>query len=184
MTTKNKKKKPSWVDVKKIVGRFEKKQLVDLVGDLYRLSSDNQDFFHARFSIGTDPLKSYKTIIQNAIHPYLEEHEVLDIDRANDAVENYSKAIDNPSGEAELMLFYVECGNDFTLSYGDIDEEFYDSLISMYEKAIDTIIDMPPSEQKPLKKRLYETMTSASGIGWGYYDELKSLFYNAFPENK
>ncbi|MDM8515932.1 DUF6155 family protein [Desulfobacterales bacterium HSG16] len=184
MPIKNKKNKPSWVDVKKNVNCFEKKQLVDLVGDLYHLSSDNKDFFHVRFSIGDEPLKSYKQIIQHAMHPYLEGHEELDLDRADDAIEKYSKAIDNPGGEAELMIFYVECGNNFTLSYGYIDEEIYDSLISMYEKAIETVIEMPESEQKPFKKRLYEITTSASGIGWGYSDELDRLFYSSFPQDK
>ncbi len=55
-------------------------------------------------------------IIQNSIHPYLEDHETLDIKKANDAVNRYSKAVDNPIGEAELRVFYVECGNNFTLS--------------------------------------------------------------------
>ena len=184
MSKKNKQKKSSWIDVKKIVSRYEKKQLIDLIGDLYRFSTDNKDFFHTRFSIGDDLLKPYKHIIQNAIHPCLEEHEVLDIDRADDAITSYSKAIDNPAGEAELMIFYVECGNNFTLDYGDIDDEFYDSLISMYKNAIDTILEMHKCEQEPIKRRLSEVLTSSSGIGWGYPEELSKLFYNAFPEEK
>jgi len=179
MTRKNK-KTSSWTDVKKIINSFDKKELIGLVGDLYRLSTANKDFFHARLSIGVDPLKSYKRIIQNAIHPYLEDNETLDIERANDAIKHYSKAIDDPRGEAELMTFYVECGNNFTLSYGDIDEDFYDSLLSMYEKAIDIIIELPVNEQKAFIERLHEVMTSASGIGWGYYDGLCALYYKAF----
>jgi len=31
------------------------------------------------------------------------------------------------------MVFFVECGNNFTLSYGDIDDDFYDSVLLMYE---------------------------------------------------
>ena len=178
-----KKKEPCWNDVEIIINHFDKKHLMDLLCDLYCLSSNNKDFFHTRFSIGEDPLSPYKLIIQNAIHPYLEDNESLDIERANDAISQYSKAVDNPSGEADLRIFYVECGNNFTLSYGDIDEDFYDSLLEMYDYAIETVLELPVKEQNAFKTRLYEIMKSASGIGWGYYDGLCDLYYKAFPED-
>ena len=122
--------------------------------------------FLTRFSLDKDPLESYKRIIQGAIHPYLEDNEVLDIETANEAIKSYSKAVDNPQGKAELMIFYVECGNNFTLSYGDIDENFYDSVLDMYELAIETVQELPIDNQKDFRERLYEIMESGSGIGW------------------
>lgn len=64
-----------------------------------------------RFSIVDDPLFPYKSIIQDSLHPCLEENETIDFERANDAISQYLKAVDNPCGEAELRIFYVECGN-------------------------------------------------------------------------
>ncbi len=184
MTRKKKKKGSCWNDIKTIIHSYENDQLMDLLCDLYRLSSDNKVFFQTRFSTGDDPLSHYKRIIQDSIHPYLEDNESLDIARANDAVCRYSKAVDNPSGEAELRIFYVECGNNFTLSYGDIDDDdFYDSLLKMYESAIETVLELPEKIQSTQKMRLYEVMKSASGIGWGYYDGLCNLYYVAFPED-
>ncbi len=178
---RKKKKSPSWIDIKRIINSFEKKQLVELTGDLYRLSTINKDFLHARFSLGEDPLEPYKRIIQNGIHPYLEGNETLDIQSATEAISHFSKAIDDAKGEAELMVFFVECGNNFTLSYGDIDEDFYDSLLSMYEKALETVFELPIKEQKTFRDRLHEVMVSASDIGWGYHDGLCDLYYKAFP---
>ncbi|MBC8176377.1 MAG: hypothetical protein H8E19_03155 [Deltaproteobacteria bacterium] len=180
---RKKKKTPSWFEVKKHITGFNNGQLLDLIGDLYRLSVNNKEFSHARFSLSEDPLKSYKRIIQDAIHPYLEDNETLDIDRAEDAIKRYSKAIDDVKGEAELMVFFVECGNNFTLSYGDIDDDFYDSVLLMYEKAIQNVTELSPGEQKVFKKRLHEIMDSASGIGWGYYDGLRELYYESFPDD-
>ena len=34
------------------------------------------------------------------------------------------------------MLYYVEMGVQFTNAYGDIDEAFYNSMESMYERAV------------------------------------------------
>jgi len=180
---KKKKKTPSWLEVKREIKDFNKDQLMELLGDLYRLSSENKKFFYTRFSLSEDPLEPYKRIIQDAVHPYLEENEILDLEYAEDAISRYSKAIDDVKGEAELMFFFVECGNNFTLSYGDIDDEFYDSMLTMYEKAIATVSELPVKEQKAFKERLRTIMESASGIGWGYHDGLCDLYYKTFPED-
>lgn len=183
LMAKKKKKNPSWIDVKKIITNLDIDKLVELIGDLYRLSENNKEFFHTRFSLKENLLESYKRIIQDAMHPCLEDNETLEIGRAEDAIKRYSKAIDDVKGETELMVFFVECGNNFTLSYGDIDEEFYDSVIGMYEKAIQNVKELSPIEQKAFKKRLYEIIDSASGIGWGYHDGLCELYYESFPDD-
>ncbi len=38
------------------------------------------------------------------------------------------------------MLYYVACGNDFTLEFGDIDEPFYKSMESMFARLVETLI--------------------------------------------
>ena len=64
MTRKKRAKKPCWKDVEKRISKFEKTQFTELIRDLYGLSSENKDFFLTRFSIGEDPLATYKKIIQ------------------------------------------------------------------------------------------------------------------------
>ena len=183
LMAKNKKKNPSWIEVKREIKGFNKEQLIKLLGELYRFSSDNKDFFNTRFSLSDDPLKPYKRIIQDAVHPYLEDNEVLDLERAQKAIYRYSKAIDDVKGKAELLIFFVECGNNFTLSYGDIDEDFYDSMLTMYEKAIVAVSDLPLKEQNAFKERLLKIRESALGIGWGYHDGLCNLYCTTFPED-
>ena len=178
-----KKKTPSWIDVKRNIKSFNNAKLLELIGDLYRLSENNKEFFNTRFSLSENPLESYKRIIQDAIHPYLEDNETLDIGSAEDAIKQYSKAIDDVKGETELMVFFVECGINFTLSYGEIDDDFYDSVLLMYEKAIQNVTELSPIEQKVYKERLHEIMDSASGIGWGYHDGLCELYYESFPDD-
>jgi len=180
---KAKKKTPSWMDVKRKIKGLNEKQLIELLGDLYRLSIENKEFFNTRFSLIDDTLKPYKRVIQDAVYPSLEDNEVWDLERAENAILRYSKSTDDVKGEAELLIFFVECGNDFTLSYGDIDGEFYDSMLTMYEKAILAVSDLPVKEQNPFKERLRDIMDSSSGIGWGYHDGLCDLYFKAFPED-
>lgn len=181
MMARKKNKNPSWTDVKRKIKDLNREQLIDLIGDLYRLSTGNKEFFNTRFSLSDDPLQPYKRIIQDAVHPYLEDSEVMDLDLAKDAILRYTKAIDDVKGEAELLVFFVECGNNFTLNYGDIDLEFYDSMLTMYEKAILAVSEIQVEEQNAFKIRLREIMDSLSGIGWGYHDGLCELYFKAFP---
>lgn len=180
---RKKKKTVSWTDVNRSLNKFDNNQLIDLIGDLYHLSENNKVFFHTRFSLNEDPLEHYKKIIRGAIHPYLEDGETLDIGIAEGAIERYSKAANDIIGETELMIFFIESGNNFTLSYGDIDDEFYDSLLLMYEKAIQNVRELSLKDQKEFENRLFEIMNSASGIGWGYYDGLRDLYHEAFTDD-
>ena len=40
---------------------------------------------------------------------------------------------------AELMLFYVECGIEFTNMHGDVDEALYSSIASMFSDFVDVL---------------------------------------------
>lgn len=182
MASKKKPQESSWKEIEDIISQFEKAQLIGLIRDLYRLSSDNKNFFITRFSIGDNPLSEYKKIIQNSVNPSLEDGERWNIKKANEAINRYLKTVDNPVGEAELRVFYVECGNNFTLSYGDIDEDFYAAMLEMYEYAIETVLELRAKERDEFKNRLQNIMESAKGIGWGYYDGLCDLYFQAFPE--
>ena len=178
---KVKSKKPTWIDVKRSIKRFEPSQLIELVNDLYQLSVENKTFLHARFSNEGDSLNKYKKIILNSLYPdVMDENDNFDFDKAEKAIKDYAKATGSDESTTNLMIYYVECGNKFTLDYGDIDENFYDALIEMCEKAIKYVLKMPKKEQEPFRTRLKKIMESAAGIGWGYYDDLCHLYYEAF----
>jgi hypothetical protein len=174
-------KKSSWIDVKRSIGRLERNQLVDLVKDLYRLSEENKTFLHARCLAGSDALKRYKKTIRNSIYTdVMDEDDNQGFDLADKAVKDYAKATGDDSGIADLMIYYVECGNKLTLEYGDINEFFYDALVEMYQKAIQKVCNLPKTRQEPFRIRLKKIMTSSDGIGWGYHDDLRHFYYEAF----
>ncbi|NQS98485.1 MAG: hypothetical protein HQ591_08530 [candidate division Zixibacteria bacterium] len=175
-------KPPTWTDLKKVVNDLDHSQMVDLIRDLYRLSNSNSDFLHTRFSMGKDPIGPYKEIIKHAMYPEYEERETIEISRARKAISDYSKASDDLKSKIDLMIFFVECGNRFTLDYGDIDEEFYTSLCRMYYKAAENVLLLPEQEQKEFHQRLKRIMESSLGMGWGYHDDLCDTYYEAFPD--
>ena len=176
----------TWSEVKLKVAEMSHKDLVKLIGDLYRLSRENQAFLRARFSVGQDPLAPYKKTIEKCMYPnvYSDKPVQVHISEAKKAISGYSKAIGDKVGEAELMTFFVECGNSFTVDYGDMDEDFYYALESMYRRAIDNVLNLPQEQRDDFQDRLRDIMTSCGNIGWGYHDTLRHDYFKAFPEDE
>ena len=86
--------------------------------------------------------------------------------------------------EAELMTYFVERGNKFTVEFGDIGEGFYDALLRMYQRAIKKVLSLPGEEQHEFRERLRTIMVTSDGIGWGYHDGLCQQYCEGFPEEK
>jgi len=181
---KQKSNGPTWLELKPHIVDMDHKQLTKLVADMYRFSKDNQVFLHTRFGIGKDRLAPYKKTIDECMHPDIYSNKPIQIAKAKKAISNYSKAVGDILGEAELMIFFVECGNNFTVSYGDMDEGFYDSLNGMYRRAIKKIFNFPEKQQREFRDRLKEIIISSSNIGWGYHDILNDDYYSTFPEEE
>ena len=179
-----KRKGPTWTDIKAVLVNSEQKQLLKLVADLYKFSDENRTFLHTRFNVGEDQLGSYKKIIDECLFPDVFSNKPVQVAKAKKAISSYSKALGDDLGQAELMVYFVECGNSFTLDIGDLYQEFYDALNSMYQRAIDKVLSLPEKQQNKFKQRLKTIMTSSSGIGWGYHDTLADDYYRAFPEDK
>jgi hypothetical protein len=178
-----KKQTSSWPDVKTAIASLHQPALLGLISDMYHLSKDNKDFLHTRFSIGEDTLAPYKKIINECMYPDI-LNEPIRIHRAKRAISDYAKAIRDAKGEAELLTYFVECGHKFTLDYGDIDEDFYDTLVEVYSEAIKKVLALSEHEQGDFKKRLKKIMLSSKGIGWGYHDGLCGEYYEAFQDDE
>jgi len=184
LVAKGKSSNPTWSDVKSAMIELDQKQLLKLVADIYRFSKENKVFLHARFGIGDDPLAPYKKTIEDCMYPDIYKNTPIHISKAKKAISNYSKAVVDPVGVTELTVFFVECGNNFTVSYGDMDEGFYDAINRMYRRAIEKVLSLPKEKQYEFQDRLKDIMTSSSNIGWGYHDVLSFDYHNAFPEEE
>jgi hypothetical protein len=181
---KRKTKEPNWSDVKAALVDLEQKELLSLVGDLYRLSNENKTFLYSRFKVGGDPLNPYRKTIEECMYPDMFGNKPVQISKAKKAISTYSKAVGDPVGEADLMTFFVECGNSLTVNYGDMDEPFYDALNGMYRRAIKKVLTLPEELRDEFRERFEAIMTSSSDIGWGYHDMLSEDYYEAFPEDE
>jgi hypothetical protein len=174
--------KISWSAVKTAMADFDRDALMTLIRDLYDLSPSNKHFVHARLWLGQDPLAEYKKIVADCMYPDVYRNHPVQISKAKKAVSEYRRAASDIRGAIDLMIYFVECGTEFTVEYGDIDESFYDSLLNMFSRAVKAVEKLPESEQGSFRERLWELTESSNRIGWGYHDGLCEEYYRAFPE--
>jgi len=177
------KRKTTGPTLKKQLGGKGKNELLTLIGDLYQLHDHNRSFIEARFR-PSGSLAAYKQRIDRALSPDLLDGEEVELGKGCRTISNYQKACGDTTGVLELMVYYVECGNGFTLAYGDINEEFYDSLLEMFARVIKQLIDADEQTVIDYLPRLYKIVEETKNIGWGYHDELGDMLFKHFPMRK
>lgn len=167
----------SWQDIKQELKDFSSACLLAVIADLYKLNKTNQNFLHARFVRSADVLLPYKTAICRAVCPTLERDQDLRLSEGRKAIRDYKKALGDAEGLLELMVYYVECGNDFTLRYGDIDEPFYASVESVFDDAVKLLLaERSTALYDAFAPRLQTVVKESDCIGWGYHDAMKDMF--------
>ena len=172
---------PSRKEFKQALSALSRDELIKLVGSLYSVSPDNRRFLEARFALAA-PLEPYKKIIRDAVHPdVMKGTAPISFAAARKAIGDYRKATGDQKGVLELMVHAVECGNAFTVEYGDIDGRFYDSLESLFRKTVQVLKTMDGPTTEAYLPRLEAVVEAASGIGWGYHDGIADALAEAFP---
>jgi len=166
---------PRWTDVKRQLADFDKAGLLSLVQDLYAANKDNQVFLHTRLGLGEDVLKPYKERIDRWISPDIFRKETESVSKAKLAISDYRKAVGEPAGVAELMVFYCERAAGFCKAYGNDDWGYYSALLSMFGQAIQQANKLPASGRDGLIARLDRVRGISHDFGYGVGEEMDRL---------
>ena len=175
MPTRQAESRPTWTDVKAKLANFDRLGLVGLIQDLYTAHKDNQAFLHARFGLGEDILKPYKETLDRWLWPDVLRNQDTSVVKAKQAISSYKKAVGEPVGLAELMVFYCECAAGFCNDVGYQDDSYFDALVRMFEQAVKIIAQLPASDRNPLIARLAQVRTISHNFGYGVGDDMDSL---------
>lgn len=126
-------------------------------------------------------LEKYKSVIKKEFFPARGFGQAR-LSVARKAVSDYKKLSNSPEGLADIMLYYVEQGVNFTNEYGDITEAFYMSMESMYEKALQHLVKYYLQGQ--FEARCRAIVKNTSDIGWGFHDNLGALYDQYLGQEK
>jgi hypothetical protein len=167
--------KPTWADVKAKLETFDRPGLLALIQALYTAHKDNQRFLHARFGLGDDVLKPYKETLDRWLWPDVLRNQDTSVVKAKQAISSYKKAVGDPSGLADLMVFYCECAAGFCNDVGYQDDSYFNALVRMFEQALKIIAQLAAKHRNPLIARLDKVRTISHNFGYGVGDDMDSL---------
>ena len=101
------------------------------------------------------------------------------IDTAQQVLAEFADIYVNDNGKwyGDLALYFAECATDFTLGYGDIDEDFYEVLGDAYH---DAIVAAGQDEElyKLWKDRPESVLHDFVGFGWGMEEYICEEYYS------
>ena len=154
--------------VKHIVELFKKNEFVK---DYYNLKYDNEH--------GSALLSKHKELIRNEFFPNRGFGKAR-LSVAKKSISEFKKLSSDNVHVADIMLYYVEMGVEFTNSYGDIDEDFYMSMEGMFEQVVKFVVKEDIVSQ--FIDRCYDVVSDTNGIGWGFHDQLRAIYEDYFNE--
>lgn len=145
------------------------------------MAAQCSDYYRAKLiaGAGREVLERYKDVIRHEFFPARGLPQAR-LSVAKKAVTDFKKITDSREDLADLMLFYVETGVKFTLAYGDIDGPFYNSMESMYDKAVQHIVRYDLHDR--FEARCSRIVDDTRGIGWGFPDALGEIYDENFPQ--
>jgi hypothetical protein len=95
--------------------------------------------------------------------------------KAKRAISSYRKAVGEPAGLVELMVFYCERAAGFCHDIGYQDDGYFDALGNTFEQARKAITHLSASDRKALMARLDRVRVISHNFGYGVGDEMDSL---------
>jgi hypothetical protein len=166
---------PTWTDVRAKLAGFDRLGLLGLIQDLYAAHKDNRTFLHARFGLGQDVLAPYKEALDRWLWPDVLRNQDACVMKAKQAISSYRKAVGDPAGLAELMVFYCERAAGFCSDIGYQDDAYFDALVSMFRQALKTIARLSASDRNALIARLDRVRVISHNFGYGVGDYMDSV---------
>ena len=98
------------------------------------------------------------------------------------ALSDFKKLKPSEDSVAELMVFYMENACQFTYDYGDMWEQFYDSVESNFDKTLRHIVLYDLWDK--YDSRIKQCLRWASPCGWGFPDALNDMYEEMKAHNE
>jgi len=128
--------------------------------------------------LGEDVLRPYKETLDRWLWPDVLRNQDASVAKAKQAVSSYRKAVGEPAGLAELMVFYCESAAGFSNDVGNQDEGYLYALVHMFEQALKVTRQLSAGDRDALIVRLDRVRTLSHNLGYGVGDAMDSLIAN------
>ena len=166
-------------DIKKELKKLDKEKLIEMVADVYKKNKSVKEYFDFFINPNEKELfKKYHDKVYEAFYP--KRGFGFKLKDGKQAISDFKKLGASTDLVADLMLFYVETGVEFTLEFGDIDENFYSSIENTYNHALTLMQKEGMLEKFALRAKA--VVDDTNDMGWGFHDYLADVYYEFYPE--
>lgn len=160
-------------EVKLELKKLDNETLIKHISELYKKYKPVKEYFDFYINPNeSEILKQYQEKVREGFYPKRGDRLRLSISRK--AISDFKKLGTSRESLADLLLYYVECGVEFTNDYGDIDENFYMSVENTYGTALELMSKSDILEK--FKDRASVIVDETESIGWGFHDYLSAVF--------
>ena len=163
--------------LKKSLRDFSHNDFIELITDISQTCPQAREFLTVKFSSRENAeklLEKYKQQIENEFFPK-RGFGRLNLREAKKAISDFKKISKDKIMRIDIMLFYVENCIEFTDQFGDINETFYNSAISVYGEVIKEINYSDVETYNIFSDRLKSAAENACE-GWGFQDCMMDLY--------
>ena len=166
-------------ELKKYLIDLGKTELTKIILDTYSNNKDAKEYLDYIVSPNEkEQFLKAKKIIEEEYFPEKTFPPKSRLSVAKKAIRDFSRLNPSPEREAELLIFLVEQGCEFTNEYGDMEESFYESMENNFERALKFMHKHDLLEK--FKEDAENCLELASVCGYGFYDELVDIFFRFY----
>lgn len=157
-------------------------ELIQMIMRLYRSNQSVAQSINLQIAgdaYANELLEKYKKKIYKVFNPSNILRTGFSIKHAQQLLSEFADITANINGKwyGDLALYFAECATDFTMNYGDIDDNFYQVLEDAYHDAI-IIVSEDSELYKLWKDRLKRILHDFTGFGWGMDEIISEEFYS------
>lgn len=176
------KKEMTLTELKRNLSNIDETEIKKLLCNIYKNSEIAEKMINV-FILGSDYeeklLDQYKEKMYKVFFPNDIMRAGFSLSWAKSLIGEFKKICTEKEYILDLQLYYVECGTDFTNTFGDIDMKFYDSMCSVYHTVIQAVNNHEDDHlYQQFEGRLYSIVKETGGIGWGYHDYVSEQFFS------
>ena len=164
--------------IKKLLQSMTKEDIIEMVLDLYSARKEAKEYleFYAKPD-EKGKLEEYKAKIQDEFYPKRRREPQTRFSVCRKALADFKKLKPSADALAELMVSYMEWATKFTFDYGDMWEQYYDSVESNFDKTVKHIV--LNNLWSKYDKRLQQCVKWSEGNGYGFADAIASMYEEA-----
>jgi hypothetical protein len=164
-------------EIKEHLKSLSKEEIAVEVIELFKKYPIIQEHYYSILKPNNEELLiKYKKLIEKEFNPLGKE--ILRYPIIKKTIKDFKNISNNPEQVADLMLYTVECGTDFTNSFGDINQKFYHTIAEIYEQALEFIFEC--HLENVFIDRCRNIMKNSEDIGWGFGFDIAETYNNFF----